>query len=346
MSFGRFTSAIVIAATIPFLGPTAKAQTAPRYHIVKTVPLGTPDRWDYLLFDSSLDRVYVSHGDRVTVVDAKSGKIIGNIADIPGGTHGIAISVATGKGFTDDGRVGEAVVFNLKTLKITGHIKADEDADGIAFDPASDHVFVVDGDPGEITVIDAKSGKVVATVHAGSKLEFAVAGQDGKIYVNSVEKSEIIRVDIATNKVDAQWPMPGCRSPHGLAIDPVRHILFSTCSNGKAVLMNAGTGKVITTEPIGQGSDAARFDPVHKLFFSSNFDGTLSIIAEKSADTFKELPPVKTALGARTMAIDPQTGRIFMTTADYKVNRSALATDRRHRYTVVPDSTKLLILDR
>lgn len=338
--------AVLIAGLFSFgTAAPALAQMAPHYRITKTVKLGAPDRWDYLLYDSSMNRVYVSHGSVITVVDAASGKIIGNIKGMPGGTHGIAITT-DGNGFTVDGRAAQAVEFNPKTLKVTKRIKALKDADGVAYDPKSDHVFVADGDPGMVTVIDGKTGRHIANVNAGGKVEFLVAGDNGKLYVNGNAKNEIVRIDIATNKADAHWPMPGCRSPHGLAIDAANHILFSTCGNKKGIFMDANTGHVIDSVPIGEFSDAARFDPVHKLFFSSNFDGTLDIFAEEGHDQFKALPPVKTALGARTMAINPKNGRIFMTTADYKVNKSVPPTDRRHRYSIVPGSTKLLVLDR
>ncbi len=337
--------AIALALGLAALAAPAAAQQMPHYRITKTVKIGAPDRWDYLLFDPSMNRVYISHGDRITVVDAQSGKLLGDIEGMPGGTHGIAITTG-GMGFTDDGGKAQAVMFDPKTLKVTKRIAADKDADGIAYDPKSDHVFVADGDPGMVTVIDGKSGKAIANVDARGKVEFLVAGDNGKLYVNGEERKEIVRVDIATNKVDAEWTMPYCESPHGLALDAANNRLFSTCANGMVTIMDATNGHIVASLPIGQGSDAARFDPVHKMFFSSNFDGTITPIAEETPDKFTVLPPIKTELGARTMAIDPKSGRIFTVTADFKVNQSVPATDRRHRYTIVPGSAKLLILDR
>src|SRR6185437_11681781 len=173
------------------------------YKVTKSVPLGSPDRWDYVVFDAPSHRVYVAHGDRVTVVDGHSGRIVGQVESLPGGTHGIAISHASGFGYTDDGRAGQAAAFSLRSLKIAKRLKAQDDADAVTIDPTSGHVFVVNGDPGTLTVIDPTSNSVVATVSAGSKLEYAVAGKGGKVYVNGEEKRVIYRVDTATNQVDA-----------------------------------------------------------------------------------------------------------------------------------------------
>ena len=250
------------------------ADIAPAYHATKTVALGAPDRWDYVVFDPGSDRVYVSHGDRITVVDGKSGAILGQIEGMPGGTHGIGISAANGKGYTDDGKAGQAVAFDLKTLKTGARIAAKDDADGIAFDPTSGHIFVVDGDSAALTVIDPKTDAAIATIATGGGMEYAVAGDNGKLYVNGADKKEIVRIDTATNRVDAHWPVPGCTSPHGLAIDKAAHRLFPTCLNAVMNVVDTDSGKVVASLPIGQGTDGAAFDPKRKLVFSSNYDGT------------------------------------------------------------------------
>jgi len=318
---------------------------APSWAVSKTIALGEPDRWDYLTFDADTGRLYVSHGDRVSVVDGQSGSVIGSITGMPGGTHGIAISHATGQGFTDDGHAGEAVVFDLKTLKVLKRIAAQPDADGIVFDPASGHVFVIDGDSGKVTVIDPKLDHAITTVDGGGGLEFGVSGDNGKIYVNGAEKHEIVRIDTATNTADAHWPMPECERPHGLAIDAAHHRLFSTCANKVMVVMNAETGTVIANLPIDAGSDAAAFDPVRGLAFSTNFSGTLSVVAEETPSKFVTLPAVHTMLGARTMTLDPKSGRIYLVAADITVNPSAGPKDYRHRYRVKPGSVALYFLD-
>jgi DNA-binding beta-propeller fold protein YncE len=189
---------------------------------------------------------------------------------------------------------------------------------------------VVDGDPGLLTVIDPKTDRVVATVHAGSKMEYAVAGDNGKVYANGVAKRVIYRVDTTTNQVDATWPIPQCEAPHGLAMDTATHRLFSSCENQRLVVVNADTGATVATLPIGRGTDAAAFDPTRKLIFSSNgMDGTLSVIREVDANTFVPAATVKTALSARTMSLDPVSGRVFLAAAD--TTEQAMAAARAAR---------------
>jgi DNA-binding beta-propeller fold protein YncE len=330
---------------------SAAATAVVRYHLARTVRLGAPDRWDYILYDAPSHRVYVSHGDRINVVDGRTGRLIGEVRGMPGGTHGIAISHATGLGYTDDGRAGEAVAFSLATLKVVKRLPAQEDADAITLDPTSGHVFVVDGDPGMLTVIDPKVNRVVASVHAGSKLEYAVAGDNGKVYVNGVARSVIYRVDTATNQVDATWPIPQCEAPHGLAIDTATHRLFSSCENRRLEVVNADSGAVVATLPIGRGTDAAAFDPVHKLVFSSNgTDGTVSVIREVDANTYQPVATIRTRLSARTMSVDPQSGRLYLSCADTTPRamlhfEAARAAHRRPPMPFRRGSFKLLFFD-
>jgi YVTN family beta-propeller protein len=229
---------------------------------------------------------------------------------------------------------------------VVKRIKAESDADGIVFDPPSGHIFVIDGDSGKLTVIDPKTDAVVATIDGGGGLEFGDTGNNGKFYVDGFKKNEIVRVDTATNVADAHWAMPTCVGPHGLAIDRAHRRLFATCSNKVMVVINADNGTVIATLPIGEGSDFAAFDPERGLAFSPNRDGTLSVIAEISPENFVALPAIPTQLGARTMAIDPDSGRIYLVTAEMTVNESAALADSRHRYSVKPGSVRLLFLDR
>src|SRR5450631_2751911 len=220
---------IVLASLIA--STASDAEGPPPYHVAKTIPLGLPDRWDYLVYDDPSHRLYVSHGDRVTVLDGQDGTILGNVEGMPGGTHGIGIVASAGKGYTDDGKAGEAVAFDLKTFKTGKHIKAQDDADGIAFDPTSGHIFVVDGDSKVLTVIDPATDTAIATINAGGGLEYAVAGNNGKLYVDGAENKEIVRINTATNVVDAHWPIPGCTNPHGLAVYTAAHRLFASCVN-------------------------------------------------------------------------------------------------------------------
>jgi YVTN family beta-propeller protein len=339
--FRLFCGAAAAAVLATTTASAAAAQAAPNYRVTRTVPLNAPDRWDYVVFDPGSSRVFVAHGDRVTVVDGHDGTVVGQIEGFPGGTHGIAISSATGQGYTDDGRAGMAGAFDLKTLKTGKMIKAEEDADAIAFDPTSGHVFVINGDSAKVTVIDPKTNTAIATIDGGGKLEFAVAGGNGKLYVNGADKKEIVRIDTRTNQVDAHWSVANCTSPHGLAIDPATHRLFSSCVNSVLVVVNTDDGSTVATLPIGRGTDAAAFDPKRKLIFSSNgIDGTLSVIQEKDANTFVSVGTIKTAVTARTMSLDPKTGRLYLAAADLDPQSP---TNGRPR--PVPGSLKLLFLD-
>lgn len=321
------------------------AEEKPLYTITKTVSIGAPDRWDLLSYDADSGRVYIAHGDRVTVVDGHSGEVIGNVEGYSGGTHGVAIAPGSGRGYTDDGRAGTAGSFDLKTLKSLKTIKADDDADAIVMDPSSGHIFVVDSDPGRITVINPKTDTVIATLEGGGKLEIGAADGKGKVYVNGEAQREILRIDTKSNAIDARWPISSCDSPHGLAVDAESRRVFSSCENNVMVVVDADNGKQIAQLPIGSRTDGAAFDPSSKRAFSSNGDGTLSVIAEQSPNSFVALGTVPTLRGARTMTLDPTTGRLYLVAADYTVNESVDAADFRHRYSVVPGSAKLLFLD-
>jgi DNA-binding beta-propeller fold protein YncE len=322
------------------------AQPAPHYQVTNTVSLGAPDHWDYVVVDDNSHRVYVAHGDRVTVVDGQNGALLGQVEGFAGGTHGIAIIDALGRGYTDDGDAGEAGSFDLKTFKVITRNKAAEDADAVTFDPVSGHVFVINGHPGLVTIIDPKRDITVANVHTGGELEYAVAGGDGKLYINGASKKEIVRLDTNTNRIDARWPVPNCEDPHGLAIDTAGRRLFTSCLNAVLVIVNIDSGAEVATLPIGKGSDAVAFDPKRKLIFSSNGrDGTLSVIQEKDPQTFISLGTVKTALTARTMGIDSKTGRIYLAAADVQPGATPPAASRLAPPPVVPGSLKLLFLD-
>ena len=193
------------------------------------IPFGPPDRWDYVVFDPDTRRVYVAHGDRVTVVDGAKRRCHWHCRGDAGRYPWHRRVARDRRGYTDDGKAGQVVEFDLTTLKVVKQIKAEVDADGIVFDPASGHIFVIDGDSGKLTVIDPKTDAVVATIDGGGGLEFGDTGNNGKFYVDGAEKNEIVRVDTAKNIVDAHWPMPTCVKPHGLAIHRAHYRLFAIC---------------------------------------------------------------------------------------------------------------------
>ena len=309
--FGRL---IFVAASLVFASP---ALGAPGYTLTKSTPLGPPDRWDYVVFDGPTQRVYIAHGDTVSVVDARSGDIAGEVTGIAGGTHGTGISTTAGQGFTDDGRNGLAVAFDLKTLKITKQIPADKDADAITVDSLTGHIFVIEGDPGAITVIDPKTDAVVATIKAGEKMEYATSDDQGFVYVAGVEKSDLLKIDARTNAIVARWSTPDCSRPHGLAMDQTGRRLFMGCVNSVMMVVDADSGRTVAKLPIGRGSDAIAYDPQRKRVFSPNgVDGTLSIYQQTSPDAYQLLETLPTAVSGRTMAVDPSSGRLFIVAAE------------------------------
>ena len=315
------------------------AHAKPAYHLVATIALGQPDRWDYVVPDSANHRVYVAHGDRLAVVDSATNMLIAHVEGIAGGTHGTSVSAATGQGFTDDGRNGTAIAFDLKTLKIVKSIPANADADAITIDPVTGHIFVVEGDPGTITVVDPTSDIAVATVSVGEKLEYAVADGAGAIFVAGNEKGDIVKIDAMANRVVAQWPVPGCTSPHGLAYDRANQRLFMGCTNGVMSVVDASNGRVVTSVPIGNGSDAVAFDPKRKRVFSSNGkDGTISIYRQIAPDRYELLDTLQTAVSGRTMGVDEETGHLFVAAAQTEPNPTP--GGRPH---VVPGTLKLLV---
>ena len=329
---------IIAAAAMTTVTPSS---AAPAYMLTKAVPLGAPDRWDYVVFEPGRDRVYVAHGDRLAVVDGRTGAVIGCVEDVPGGTHGTAISAPTGQGFTDDGREGTVVAFDLKTLKVTRRIPAGQDADAAVIDEATGHAFIIEGDPGTITVIDTRTDAVVATVKAGEKMEYAAADGAGTVYVAGKGRSDLLKVDARTNAVVERWPTPDCKSPHGLALDKAAHRLFMGCVNSMMMVVDANTGRTVGKLPIGNGSDAIAWDPTRRRVFSSNgADGTITVYQQRSPDAYQPLEPVATVVSGRTMAVDPLSGRLFVAAAD--TDPSPLPGGRpRPR----PGTLRLLFLD-
>ena len=332
LAFGAlYASTILMAAGVD----------TPIYTVAKSTVLGSPDRWDLLTFDGTSHRVYVSHGDRLTVVDGRSGEVLGQVTGFPGGTHGIAVSTANGKGYTDDGQAGTVGAFDLKTLKVLRSIPGRPDADAIALDPRSGHVFVSNGESNDVSVIDPKTDRNLGNIDAGGKLELLVADGKGKVYVNGEQKEEIVRIDTLSDKVDAHWPMTDCRSPHGLAMDVRTRRLFVSCTNSMLVVVSADDGHEVAHLPIGLGSDGVAFDPVRMRIFSSNGrDGTITMLREIDADHFASLGDIRTGATARTMTVDPVTGRLYVALGEVD---SAAAQGGRPK--VKSGSLTLLFLD-
>ena len=317
---------------------------AQSYHVTKTFTLGGDGGWDYVALDTAGHRLFVARQDRVMVIDPASGKLL---AEIPGlnRAHGVAFSYGTGKGFATSGGDSSVVVFDLKTLQVLGRTTAAVDADAVLFDPATKHIFTFNGDAGSSSVIDAASGQRIGNINLGGGPEFGVTAGDGKLYVNIEDSSAVAEVDAGAMKVVRHWKLAPCESPTGLAIDRAHGILFSGCRNGVMAISDAKAGKLITTLPIGQGVDAARFDAGRQLAFASNGDGTITVIHEDAPDKFSVVQTIQTKRGARTMELDETTHRLFTVTADFGPPPAATAERPRPRPPVLPGTFALLELD-
>jgi DNA-binding beta-propeller fold protein YncE len=332
-------AALVVAAIPRCQG----AVPASGYHLLKKVVLGGEGFWDYLICDSAARRVYISRGTHVMVVDADSYAVVG---DIPGteGVHGIALAREFGRGFTSNGRANTVTIFDLQTLKILGTAPTGKGPDAIVYDPASRRVFTFNGQGGDATALEAATGLAAGTVSLGGKPEFAVADGQGHIYNNLENKSEVVQIDTQKLTVTARWPLAPCEEPSGMAMDTEHRRLFIGCDNKMMAVMDADTGKVLATPPIGEGVDANAFDPGTQLAFSSNGEGTLTLVHEDSPEKFTEVATVPTERGARTMALDLITHNIFLVTAEFGPPPAPTPEHPRSRPTVKPGSFKLLVV--
>lgn len=329
---------LVFASALLSAGPSG-------YHVAKKIVLGGEGGWDALTVDSKARRVYISRGTHVMVVDADTGAVVGDIPNT-NGVHDIAIAPDLDKGFISDGRDGTVTIFDLKTLKVLGTAPTGKNPDAIIYDAASKRVFAFNGASKDATAIDAKTGTVAGTIPLGGKPEFAVSDEKGHVFVNIEDTSEIVRINSNSLAVENRWKIAPGEEPSGLAIDRKHHRLFSVCSNKLMVVVNADDGKVVTTLPIGAGPDGAGFDPGTGFAFSSNGDGTLTVVHEDSADKFSVIENVTTPRRARTMDLDAKTHQVYTVSAEFGTAPAPTAEQPRPRPPMVPGTFTLLVLSR
>ena len=315
------------------------------YHVVNTYKLGGEGGWDYLTLDSSSRRLYISRATHVMVIDADSGKSVGDIADTPG-VHGIALAPDLGRGFVSNGREGTVSIFELDSLKPLGKIKVGDNPDAILYDPATKRVFAFNGHSHDVSAIDAAKGTVVGTIKLDGKPEFAASDEKGGVFVNIEDKNELTSLDPNKLEVKARWPLAGCEGPSGLAIDRKNRRLFAGCGNKVMPIVDADSGKVISTQPICEGVDATAFDPETGLAFASCGDGNLTVIRQESPDKYSVADTVPTKKGARTLALDSKTHQIFVVTADFGPRPAPTADQPRPRPPILPDSFVLLVVGK
>jgi DNA-binding beta-propeller fold protein YncE len=289
------------------------------YHQIKKISIPGDGFWDYLTTDPDTGRVFVSHGPEVDVVDGKKGEVTGKITGLKL-VHGIALAPEFNRGFISDGAANQVVVFDLTTLAKVGEVAAGTNPDGIVYDPASKRVFAFNGRSSDATAVDAEKGTLAGTVKLEGKPEFPVADGKGHIFVNIEDKSEVMDIDSKALMVAHKWPLAPCEEPSGIAMDAKTRRIFSGCDNKMMSVMDADTGKVVTTVPIGDGVDATWFDPETKYVFNScGQDAVLTVIHEDSPDKYTVVENVPTAKGARTMALDPKTHTVYLSLAEVQM---------------------------
>src|SRR5437867_779806 len=320
-------------------------QGVSNYRVVGRYPIPGDGGFDYVTLDSSARRLYVSHATQVDVLDADTGKVVGTIPDTPG-IHGVALAPAFKHGFTSNGRENKVSMFDPSTLQLIKKIDVGKGPDGIYFDPRTKRIFTNNHGSHDISALDAATGEVVGTVKVEGDGEQAVIGADGLIYVNSEDTAEVVVFDPKSLEVKKRFPIGVAKVPTGLAYDAKTNRLFIGCRNEpKMVVMEAATGKVIASFPIGAGVDFAAFDPAARLIFLSCADGTLNIYHQKSADEYEDAGAVKTQPSAKTMAFDPKTKKIFLPAAEYQ-ETPATEPGRRPTRTVKLGTFAVLVVSK
>jgi len=321
------------------------AGRAGAWHLAQEVKIPGDGGWDYLAFDGVAQRIFVSHGTRVDVIDARKLTVAGAVDDTPG-VHGIALAQELGRGYVSAGGSGSVVVFDLKTLARVTEIKVTgENPDAILYEPSTRRVFTFNGRGRNVTVIGATDNQVLATIDVDAKPEFAVTDGAGHVFVNLEDRNSVAEIDAAAMKVLHTWPMEGCEEPSGLAFDVKHRRLFSVCGNRVMMVVDSTDGHVLARLPIGQGVDGAGFDPGRQMAFASCGDGTLTVVRERNAQKFEVMASVATRRGARTMTLDPVSHRVYLSTAQRGPAPPPSAAEPRPRAPVIPGTFALLVIE-
>ncbi len=331
------------AAGAALVAAPAMVSAQQPYHVIDHWKIGGDGFWDYLLADSSAHRLYVTHGQRVDVIDTDSGKEVGQIAGLHG-IHGVALDTSGKFGYISDGGANAVVVFDRSNNSTVATIPAGTNPDAIVFEPATQTVWAFNGRSNSATVIDAATRKVLATIPLPGKPEFAAVDGKGMVYDNIEDKNEVVRLDAHARTLTATWPI-GCDSPSGLAFDVSGHRLFSVCDGKKMAVTDSNTGKQLAIASIGDGPDAAGYDPKHNLAFASCGEGVLSVV-NAGASGYPTLETLPTQRGARTMAYDPAADRIYLVTAEFGPRPQPTADNPRPRPSLLPGSFTIIVVGR
>jgi DNA-binding beta-propeller fold protein YncE len=333
---------LVVLLAIAIAGfAVAQAPKPAGYHLLKKHVLGGEGGWDYLALDGKARLLYVTHGNAVEILNVDTGVKGEPITNLKG-VHGVAFAPERNRGYISNGRGNSVSVFDLKTHKVLEEVASTgQNPDAIMYDAFSGRVFTFNGRTANATAIDATTNKVVGTVDVGGKPEFAVTDGKGTIFVNNEDKSEIVAFDAKSLEVKKRWSIAPGEGPSGLAVDLKHKRLFSVCDK-LMVVSDFANGKVVATVPIGNGPDAVRYDPGTGLAFSSNGDGTMTVVRQESADKYSVLETVTTAPRARTMELDPKTHHVFLVTAEFGPAPAPTKEQPRPRPTVVPGTFMVL----
>ena len=338
----RFTVLRALGITV-VLSTAVAARAQQPYQIMDHWKIGGTCGWDYLLADPAAHRLYVTHGPRVEVLDTDTGKLVGAIVGLKG-THGVALDTDGRFGYISDGGANAVVVFDRKTLATVASIPAGTNPDGITYEPTTKTVWAFNGRSKNVTVIDTVSRSVVATIALPGKPEFPEADGKGHVFDNIEDKNSIVRLDASSKTLMDTWPLAGCDSPSGMAIDREHNRLFSVCDGKKMAVVDAGNGKVLALPEIGEGPDAAGYAETKQLAFSSNGDGTLTVVDATSG--YKVLEQLPTIKGGRTMSYDSGRDRVYVVSAELGPRPEPSATNPRPRPSIVPDSFEVVVIGR
>ncbi len=331
----------LLLGLIAFWQTTIVAQEP--YKFLNEIPIGGEGGWDILTIDSAASRLYLSHATKVVVVDLNKNVIAGEITDTPG-VHALVAVPELQRGFSSNGKESKSSVVDLKTLNTISKIDTGQNPDAIAYEPQRGEVYIFNHTGNSATVIDAKQAKVVATIPLGGGPEFGVADSAaGRVYCNIEEKSEVAVIDVARHEVIARWPVAPGTEPSGIALDAAHHRLFATCHNKMMVMLDTESGKVVDTVPIGAGVDGCAFDEASQLAFASCGDGTTTIAREVAPGKLTVIQSLKTERGARTMALDPKTHRIYLPSAKLEPAPSPSPGASPARPRIVPNTLKVLV---
>jgi DNA-binding beta-propeller fold protein YncE len=337
---------MLAAAAFPAAADASPGADTPAgdHRVIDRWALGGEGGWDYPTVDSAAHRLYLSRGTHVAVIDTRTGRPVGDVTDTPG-VHGIAIAAELRRGYATAGKADAVMVFDLKTLHEVGSIPVGAHPDAIVYDPRTREVVALDGAGGSASVIDAAKNTVVGTIALPGAPEFARSDGAGHVYVNIEDKNEMAALDLASLKVTAVWPLTGCERPTGLALDARNHRSFSGCGNAVMVVSDTLLGKSIAALPIGNGVDGVEFDAQTQNAYSANGEGTLTIVHEgPDPEHFAVIQTLPTARGARTIALDAATHRLYLPTAQFGPTPAATLEAPRPRPPILPGTFEVLVV--